>query len=73
MSGHSSSVGLGDGFVASQVSGYEPFVYYSHDLRLRRQVRRTASFPSFPPSEISPCGGFNRVTVVIRTASPNPS
>src|SRR5712671_158930 len=33
-------LGLGNGFVASRVSGYESFVYYSHDLSLKRQVRR---------------------------------
>ena len=32
-------LGLGDGFVTSRVSSYEPFVYYSHDLPFKRQVR----------------------------------
>src|SRR5712671_7233082 len=31
-------LGFGDGFVTSQVSGYEPFVHYSHDFPLKRQV-----------------------------------
>src|SRR5712671_3425070 len=33
-------LGLGDGFVTSGVSGYESFVYYSHDLPFKCQVRR---------------------------------
>src|SRR5712671_6267937 len=33
------ALGLGDGFVASQVSGYESFMHYPHDLSLKRQVR----------------------------------
>src|SRR5712671_5111069 len=32
-------LGLGNGFVAPRVSGYEPFMHYSHDLSFKRQVR----------------------------------
>jgi len=49
MSGTSSSVGLGDGFVVSGVSGYETFVHYSHDLPFDRKVWGTAN-SHLPPA-----------------------
>ena len=32
------ALGLGDGFVASGVPGYEAFMYYSHNLSFDREV-----------------------------------
>jgi len=43
-------LGLGDGFVASGMTGYEAFVHYSHDLPFDRKVRGNRQLSIFSPA-----------------------